>query len=77
MSYITLLIGTAILLFGVPIGNFLKKETQEENKPGQLWFKILAFLGLVGALIGLLIKNDVLLFSFAFISIVSSRSIKK
>lgn len=73
---IELLIGTAILLLGIPIGMLLAKFTKEELKQGQKWFKILVFLSLIGGFIGLLIQNDTLMFSFFFIAIVTAQSIK-
>lgn len=76
MSYTNLLIGILILLLGIPIGNLLAKITREEVVQGQAWFKLVSFAGLLGTLIGLVIGNDTLLFSFAFIAVVSSRSIK-
>lgn len=76
MAHINLLIGMFVLLFGIPIGNLLAKITKEEISQGQRWFKLVSFSALLGALISLVIGNDVLLFSFAFIAIVSSKSIK-
>jgi uncharacterized membrane protein YeaQ/YmgE (transglycosylase-associated protein family) len=72
-----LLIGIGILILGFFIGNFLAKKTKEELKAGQKWFKIIIILGLVGAVAGLILGNDFLLFSFSFIALVTSRSIKK
>jgi Mg2+/citrate symporter len=72
-----LFVGILILLLGIPIGNYLAKETKEELRQGQFWFKIIIILSLIGVLVSLLFRNDVLLFTFAFISIVTSRSLKK
>lgn len=72
-----LLIGIAVLLLGIPIGNYLARITKEELKSGRKWFKILVFVGLIGGFVGLIIGNDVLLFSFFFIAIVTSRSLRK
>ena len=74
---IRLLLGIVVLIAGVPVGNFLSKMTTDEQTPGQQWFKLIAILGLVGGLIGLIIGNDVILFTFFFIAIVTSRSIIK
>ena len=60
----------------MPIGNFLAKNTKEELHSGQIYFIILTWLGLIGGLIGLIIGNDVLLFTMFFIAIVASRSVK-
>ena len=72
-----LLIGVAVLGLGFPIGNILAKKTKEELKLGQFWFKNIIILSLIGGVVGLIIRNDVLLFSFFFIAIVTSRSLKK
>jgi len=71
-----LLIGVVVLLLGFPIGNFLAKHTQEELKAGKVWFKLLMVICLIGGIVGLFLKNDVLMFSLFFIAIVSSRSLK-
>ena len=77
MTEITnLLIGILILLIGIPVGNIIAKYTKEELRAGQRWFKLIVLLSLAGVLIGLISGNDVLLFSFAFIALVTSRSLK-
>jgi hypothetical protein len=72
-----LLIGVCILALGIPIGNILAKVTKEELKGGRKYFKILIILSLIGAIIFLILRNDVLLFSLLFIAIVTSRSLKR
>jgi len=72
-----LLIGIVVLILGIPIGNFLAKQTKEELKEGKKWFKLLITLSLIGGFIGLIIGNDILLFTFFFIAIVTSRSVRK
>jgi hypothetical protein len=72
-----LLIGIAVLLLGIPIGNILAKNTKEELKGGRGWFLLLIALSLIGAIINLIFLNDALLFTFLFIAIVTSRSLKK
>jgi hypothetical protein len=74
-EFVKILIGTAILILGIPIGNFLAKQTREELKDGQKWFKLITIISLIGGLIGLIIGNDVLLFGFLFIAIVTTKSI--
>jgi hypothetical protein len=71
-----LLIGVAFVFLGFPLGNFLAKNTKEELKPGQKWFKLIIISCLVGGIIGLILGNDILLFTFLFISIVTSRSMR-
>ncbi len=73
----SLLIGILILALGFPIGNFLASETKEELKDGQKYFRWIVWVGLIWGFIGLLISNDVIMFSFFFIAIVTSRSLKK
>ena len=72
-----LLIGIAFLALGFPIGIFLAKKTKEELKPGKRWFGIIVIVSLVGGVIGLILGNDILMFSFFFMAIVTSRSLKK
>ena len=71
-----ILISLAVLLLGIPIGNFLAKITKEELKVGRGWFKLLMFIGIVGGVISLIFQNDSLMFTFFFIAIVSCRSLK-
>lgn len=72
-----LLIGIGVLILGYPIGNFLANYTKEELAGGQIYFKALTFIGLLGGLLGLILGNDALLFTMFFIAIVSSRSVKR
>ena len=74
---IKILIGVLVLLAGVPLGIVLAKKTKEELKSGQKWFKIIIALGLVGGIVGLIIQSDVLFFSFLFVAVVTSWSLKK
>ena len=74
---IRLIIGIVILLFGFPIGNYLAKKTKEELKKGKKWFGIIIILSLIGGIIGLILGNDILMFSFFFIAIVTNRSLRK
>ena len=72
-----LLIGVAFLALAFPIGNYLAKKTKEELKQGRKWFKLIIILSLVGGFIGLTIGDDVLMFSFFFMALVTSRSLRK
>ena len=72
-----LVIGLLVLILGFPLGSFLAKQTKEELKSGQKWFRLIIFVSLIGGFVGLFLRNDVLLFSFFFIAIVTSRSLKK
>jgi len=69
-------LGIIVLILGIPIGKFLAKISEEELESGKKWFKILILLSFIGAIISLVVKNDVLLFSFLFIVIVTNQSLK-
>ncbi len=78
MSSITnLLIGIAVLILGYPIGIFLARVTKEELASGRKYFRIIVFLSLIGGVVGLILGNDILLFSMFFVAIVTSRSLRK
>lgn len=70
-----ILIGIFFLLIGFPIGSYLASRTKDEKRQGQRWFKRIIILSLIGGAIGLIIENDVLLFSLFFIALVTSRSL--
>jgi hypothetical protein len=74
---IILLIGIVVLALGIPIGDFLAKITKEELKKGRQWFKLIVYVALFIGLIGLFLQNDSIMFSFFFIAIVTSRSLKR
>ena len=74
---LNILIGFIVLILGIPIGNFLAKYTKEELKDGKPWFKLIILVGLIGGIVGLIIRNDAVLFSFLFIAVVTGRSLKK
>ena len=78
MNEITnLIIGVVVLFLGIPIGNYLAKKTREELKSGQIWFKSIIIISLISGAVSLILRNDVLLFAFFFIAIVTSRSLKR
>lgn len=70
-------IGIILLVLGIPIGNFLAKVTRDELKQGKKWFKLIIIICLVGDAICIFLKRYELLFTFSFIAIVTSRSIKR
>ncbi|HJX50813.1 MAG TPA: hypothetical protein VJ438_05100 [Candidatus Nanoarchaeia archaeon] len=74
---IKLIIGIAVLVLGIPIGDVLAKLTKDEKKQGKKWFKLIAIISLICGFIALIIRNDILLFSFFFMAIVTSRSLNK
>lgn len=71
-----LLIGILVLILGFPLGIFLAKQTKEELKSGQKWFRLIILVSLIGGFVGLIIGNDVLMFSLFFIAIVTCGSLK-
>ncbi|MCK5624902.1 hypothetical protein KAI04_03615 [Candidatus Pacearchaeota archaeon] len=72
-----LLIGVAFLVLAFPIGNILAKKTKEELKSGKKWFKIIVYISLMGGVLGIFTGSDVLMFSFFFMALVTSRSLRK
>ena len=74
---IKIFIGIGILALGIPLGNYLAKLTKEELRSGQAWFRLIIISSLIGAIVSVFLKNDVLLFSFLFIAIVTSRNLIK
>jgi len=73
---IKIVIGVGVLILGFVIGNLLAQLTKEELKSGQKWFRIIVTFCFIGAIVSLILGRDVLLFSFLFIAIVTSRSLK-
>lgn len=71
-----IIIGIAVLVLAVPIGNFLAKITKDEQKQGKFWFRLITILSLIGGFIALILGNDTFLFALFFIAIVASRSLK-
>ena len=72
-----LLISTGLLILGFPIGELLARATKEELNQGRKYFVFLVWIGLIGGMVGLILGNDILLFSMFFIAIVTSRSLVK
>jgi len=66
-----------LLVLGIPIGDLLARKTREELRSGRKWFALIVILSLLGGLIGLIFRNDVIMFSFFFMAIVTSRSLRK
>ena len=73
---IKLLIGSVMLVSGIFIGNLLARYTKEELKVSQIWFKLIIFVSILSGAASLFLKSDVLLFTFSFIAIVTSRSLR-
>ena len=77
LEILKILIGVIVLILGIPIVNLLARYTKEELKDGRKWFNLLIFIGLIGGLVGAIIQNDSLMFSFLFIAVVTSRSLMR
>lgn len=75
MEILKILIGGLVLIMGYFIGGILAKTTKEELKTGQKYFKIIIWSSLLGGFFGAIISDDVLMFSFFFIAIITSRSL--
>ena len=74
---IKVLIGIVVLLLGIPIGHYLARFTKAELKSGQRWFRLIVLVSLILGFIGLIIGDDVLLFSMFFIAVVVGGSLRK
>ncbi len=74
---VKLILGVFVLILGIPVGNMLASNTPEELKDGRKWFYLIILVCFIGAIVSLIIGNDALLFTFLFIAIVTSRSIKR
>jgi hypothetical protein len=61
---------------GYLIGELLARYTKEELTKGYKWIRIVVFIGLIGGVVGLILRNDFLLFGFFFMAIVAVRSLK-
>ena len=72
-----LLVGVGVLILAFPIGEILARKTKEELKDGRKWFKAIIYISLLGGVAGMLIRSDVLMFSFFFMALVTSRSLRK
>ena len=71
------LIGILVLGIAFIIGNYLACITKEELKKGKKWFKLIILISIIGSLISLILKNDIYFYTFLFILIVTSRSLRK
>jgi len=69
-------IGIAVLLLGIPLGSYLAQKTKEELKVGRKWLKLIILISLLCSIPSLIVGNDFLFFSFLFIALVTSRSLR-
>ncbi|MBU2615705.1 MAG: hypothetical protein KKC19_01235 [Nanoarchaeota archaeon] len=77
MIGVNFIIGLAVLGLCFPLGIYLAKITREELDSGQRWFRLIVTLSFIGAILGLVLGNDVLLFTFLSMVIITSRSLKR
>ena len=75
MQFPNILIGILVLLLGIPLGSYLAKTTKDELESGQKWFNLIIVASLIGGFVGLILGDDVLMFSLFFIAVVTSRSL--
>ncbi|MBR9702381.1 hypothetical protein GOV13_05670 [Candidatus Pacearchaeota archaeon] len=76
MQLSNILIGIFVLVLGFPLGDYLGRVTKDELKSGQKWFKLIITFSLIGGFVGLVLGDDVLMFSLFFIAIVTNRSLR-
>ena len=76
-NFLRLTMALIFLVLGFPIGFYLRKITKDEIKDGQKWFKLIILAGFIGSLTSLFFRNDIFLFTFLFIVIVTSMSLRK
>jgi hypothetical protein len=74
---IKVLIGVGVLVLGFFIGNILAMKTKEELFKGRKWLRIVVFSSLILGVVGLIIRNDTIMFGFFFMAVVTSRSLRK
>lgn len=77
MIELKFIIGILVLVLGFPIGNLIARIASDELKQGQPWFRLIIFAGILGSILSLIVRNDILLFTFLFIVIVTSRSLRR
>jgi len=75
-EFVKIIVGVCVLLLGFVAGKILARITKEELKAGQRWFKLIILVSLLGGLLGLILNNDILMFSMFFIAIVTSQSLR-
>lgn len=71
-----LIIATAILLLGIPLGRILRSFAgKDEIKTGQKYFKAIIALSILGIVISLIFQKMDLTFSFTFILVATRESL--
>jgi len=75
LEIVKIIIGVVFLVIGIPLGDFLARQTKEELKQGRIWFVQIISVSLVIGFIGLILGNDFLMFGLFFVAIVTSRSL--
>ena len=70
------ILAISVLILGYFLGIYLKKLTADEQVIGRKYFRVITIISATLLLLGLIIGKDWMLFTFAFITIVTSRSLK-
>lgn len=70
------LIGILVLALGFVLGDIMRRQTMDEQKIGKKWFLLIVGISIIASFVGLFLGYDWMIFSFAFIAIVTSRSLK-
>ena len=77
MIGVNFIIGLVVLVLCFPLGIYLARITKEELDFGQRWFRLIVALSFIVAILGLILGNDVLLFTFLSIAIITSGSLRR
>lgn len=72
-----LILTILILLTAIPAGYLIAWMAKEELKPGKMWFKILVLGGILGAIIGVFLRQYVLALTFAYMALMAGISLIK
>jgi len=71
------LIGLLILVAGYFLGIGLRNITLDEQKQGRIYFEILTIISVLLSFVGLILRKDWMLFTFAFIAVLTAPSLKE
>lgn len=69
------ILSVIVLALAFPLGNLLRNLTQDEQKDGRKYFIIILWISLILGTLGAILKKDGIMFTFFFITIVTSRSL--
>jgi len=69
-----LIVGVLVLVLAFPLGSYLRKLTLDEQKQGKKWFFYIMILGIIGAVVSLIFRQDAYLFTSLFVAIIALQS---